>query len=187
MKTIGQLCDWQIRELCEGDHSMISPFVPHQVREENGERIVSYGLSSAGYDIRCQPVWSRSIDAAAIPCFEDRQETFRMPTYVLRPGEMMLTTSVETFGMPDGVMGVCVGKSTWARLGLFVNVTPLEPGWRGELTIELSNISHRAIVVQAGVGIAQILFIALAGVPEVTYADRNGKYQNQTGVTGAKL
>lgn len=99
----------------------------------------------------------------------------------------MLTTSVETFGMPDGVMGVCVGKSTWARLGLFVNVTPLEPGWRGELTIELSNISHRAIVVQAGVGIAQILFIALAGVPEVTYADRNGKYQNQTGVTGAKL
>ena len=105
---------------------------------------------------------------------------------VIQPNSIVLGHSVETFHMPDTVTAVCVGKSTFARLGLFVNITPLEAGWRGNLTIELTNSTPLPMRVYVDMGIAQLLFFE-GERPDVTYADRKGKYQDQTGVTLPRL
>jgi len=190
------LNDTEIKMLHEDGEWMINPFVPHAVRRtENGE-CVSYGLSSVGYDIRLSEEFKRPLDRVSEgyfrpvldPHFPGNVE-WKLETHqnlVLQAGEMILCASLEYFNMPLDVVGICLGKSTYARLGLFVNVTPLEPGWKGQLTMELSNIGHVPLMIYAKEGIAQLLFFRV-NRPQTTYADKKGKYQGQTGVTTARL
>jgi dCTP deaminase len=163
---------------------MITPFVAGQVRSHDGDPVVSYGLSSVGYDIRLgrdfkapindprrilNPKSHHSEDWLSVACND----------IIILPGAFILGVSLERFAIPPDICGTCVGKSTYARMGLIVNVTPLEPGWRGYLTLELSNTGRNPVRVYAGEGIAQIQFHRLSGRPAVTYADRSGKYQDQ--------
>jgi dCTP deaminase len=182
------LCDRQIRELALA--GMIEPFVDGQVRERKGQKLISYGLSSAGYDLQLGPefVWPISfnpggpeIDPKAI--FTDHWMRDTIETFtVIEPGEHILGCSVEYLRIPDTIVATAVGKSTYARCGLIINVTPLEPGWEGQLTIEMHNASLCPIRVYPGEGICQIQFHRIER-PDVTYGDRNGKYQGQRGVT----
>ena len=176
------LCDWQIADLIR-DQEMISPAVFHQVRDDERKgRIVSYGLSSAGYDIRLGDIFSSPTTASigdphnVDAHYEARSESWQ--PVLLTSGHHLLGVSMERFKIPANIIGICVGKSTYARLGIIVNVTPLEPGWEGYLTIEIHNASARPVRVYPGEGIAQIMFHRISE-PDVTYRDRGGKYQNQ--------
>lgn len=170
---------------------MIAPFLPEQRRGTPDCPRISRGLTSAGYDIACVDEWvefgarpgtvidPKNFDAESVTRLH-KGATFDIP-----PNTCVLTRSVEHFCIPENVLGVCLGKSTYARCGLVVNVTPLEPGWVGHLVIELSNTTPLPLRVYAHEGIAQILFHVLTSRPLVTYSDRAGKYQNQTGITPA--
>ena len=174
------LNDWQIAE--RADAGMITPFVRSQVRNHDHYPVISYGLSSFGYDMRVADqweIWPRHFDTL------DPKEVGRTITakhhagfIVLKPGGFVLCRSVEHFVIPDDVSVVVVGKSTYARCGIIVNVTPLEAGWRGYVTIELSNTNTVPVKVYANEGIAQCIFHQ-GERPRVTYADRHGKYQDQ--------
>ena len=190
------LNDMQIAELA--NDGMIDPFVGQQVRQVGERRVISYGLSSFGYDLWLADelkVFTRlgpdEIDPKAFndSCIyeEDLEspgpgvEYFTLPQFASALGH-----SVETLHLPDDVFALCVGKSTYARCGLIVNTTPLEPGWRGQLVIEITNITPLPIRVYANEGIAQLVFFK-GERPAVTYGDRAGKYQNQTGITTARI
>lgn len=174
---------------------MIVPFVESNVRVVEGKPVVSYGLSSYGYDIRlarefkifsnahCAIVDPKNFDPKAMVDVE--VPAGGMPV-LIPPNSFALARSFETFAMPRDVTGLCVGKSTYARCGIIVNITPLEAGWRGVLTIEISNTTPLPAKVYAGEGIAQVLFFR--GEPcAVSYADRKGKYQDQAGIVAAKV
>jgi dCTP deaminase len=174
------LNDWQIAE--RADAGMITPFVRHQVRDNGNYPVISYGLSSFGYDMRVADQWEQC-ERTSFPL--DPKEAHRTPTHkhhagfiVIQPGGFVLCRSVEHFAIPDDVSVVVVGKSTYARCGIIVNVTPLEAGWRGYVTIELSNTNTVPVKVYANEGIAQCIFHH-GERPRVTYADRSGKYQDQ--------
>lgn len=178
------LSDREIRELCEREPPMIEPFVPRQ------EGRPSYGLGSFGYDIRLGRrflVPLGGVNAVLDPLNFPR-ELFREieaeGVFELAPHSQVLAESVERFVMPEDVMGVCWGKSSYARCGLLVNVTPLEPQWRGRLTIELANLSPLPIRLHIGQGIAQVVFFR-GRRPRRTYAEKEagGSYQDQPGVT----
>lgn len=159
---------------------MIAPFAEGVARPG----VISYGVTSFGYDMRVADEWVFYPDDVMI----DPKNISRYTTEIitgacgLKPGEFCLCKSVETFAIPEDVVGIVVGKSTYARCGLIVNCTPMEPGWTGQLTIELHNASRHAIKVYANEGIAQVMFFR-GERPAVTYADKRGKYQGQTGVT----
>lgn len=167
---------------------MIEPFEDRLVRDtDDGARVISYGLSSYGYDLRCAPefrvfsnhgalvVDPKSFDPASY--VEVRGETCTIP-----PHGFALARSVEYFNMPPNVLGICVGKSTYARCGIVTPLTPLEPGWSGNLTLEVVNATPLPCVIYANEGMCQLVFFE--GEPcEVDYAARNGKYQGQRGVT----
>jgi dCTP deaminase len=163
--------------------------------------VISYGVTSFGYDMRVADEWVQYLDLSVNPTVDPKvfgniapyptssDDTHPygwyshvMPTVAIRPGTFILCRSVETFAIPEDVVGIVVGKSTYARCGLIVNCTPMEPGWTGQLTIELHNASQHAIKVYANEGIAQVMFFR-GDRPAVTYADKRGKYQGQTGVT----
>lgn len=168
---------------------MISPFFPNQVREQHGKRILSYGTSSYGYDIQLQPVWKFPRDGVLLDPKLDCDsyfDTAHNDHFVIEPHGFVLGVTKEWFNMPDNVLGICVGKSTYARLGLVVNVTPLEPGWKGHLVVELSNTTHNPLKVYANEGIAQLLF-HINEECAVSYEDRAGKYQNQTEIVLPRL
>lgn len=176
------LNDDQIRErMAKG---MIDGGALEQVR--NG--IISYGVTSFGYDMRCADewqVWERNNAYTIDPKRNDLHKSLtptRSHHIRIAPGDFALCRSVEYFRIPDDLMGVVVGKSTYARCGLIVNVTPLEPGWEGHVTIELSNTAPLPIKVYANEGIAQILFFQ-GQRPRKTYADKRGKYMGQRGIT----
>ncbi len=182
--TFSLLSDKEIRELCEKDPPMIRPFVPRQ------EGKPSYGLSSFGYDIRLGRrflVPLGGVNAVLDPVNFPR-ELFREieaeHVFELAPHSQVLAESVEVFHMPEDVMGVCWGKSSYARCGLLVNVTPLEPGWVGRLTLELANLSPLPIRLHIGRGIAQVVFFC-GQRPLRCYTEKEagGNYQNQPGVT----
>ena len=167
---------------------MIEPFEPRQVREGN----VSYGLSSFGYDIRVAPefkvftnVHSLVVDPKAFDArsFVDVDG----PECIIPPNSFALSRTVEHFRIPRDVLVLCVGKSTYARCGIIVNVTPLEPTWEGHLTLEISNTTPLPACIYGDEGIAQLVFFQGDEEPEVAYADRKGKYQGQSGVTLPKL
>lgn len=175
---------------------MIENFIPAQGKEVGylpGKRVPSYGLSSCGYDVRLQPVFrlfTRPNDGRVIDVLDFSEEEItdvvEADTVVLPPGGFLLAVTVEKFNMPKHIAATCVGKSTWARCGAIVNVTPLEPGWSGELVIEITNGTNLPLKIYSGVGIAQLVFHELSSIPSVTYADRSGKYQKQEGITSAK-
>jgi dCTP deaminase len=166
---------------------MIVPFEPTQIRGP----VISYGLSSYGYDIRLAdefkvPVGNEGVldpKQASERAFIDR----RAERLDLAPQTFVLGRTVEYFCIPPNVLTLCVGKSSYARCGVLVNVTPFEPGWEGHATLCIANIGSRPVRLYAGEGIAQVLFFESDEACEVTYADRQGKYQAQQAITPARL
>ncbi len=179
--------DHWIRRMAQ-EHGMIEPFEPNQVREAAGQRIVSYGTSSYGYDIRCAPEFKvftninstivdpKGFDSAS---FVDVNED----VCVIPPNSFALARTVEYFRIPRDVLTICLGKSTYARCGIIVNVTPLEPEWEGHVTLEFSNTTPLPAKIYANEGVAQVIFLQSDEVCATSYQDRGGKYQGQRGVT----
>lgn len=167
---------------------MIEPFVEHLERAG----VISYGLSSFGYDLRAAPEWRvfvNAFNAMVDPKAFDPASFVEVEadTCVIPPNSFALTRSVEYLRIPDDVLVVALGKSSYARTGIVANVTPLEPGWEGNVTLELSNTTPLPAKVYANEGIVQLLFFQGDERPETTYADRKGKYMGQRGVTLPKL
>ena len=170
---------------------MIEPFEPEQVRQSNGEKRISYGTSSYGYDIRCSDEFKifTNINSAIVDPKQFDENSFVDFTgevCMIPPNSFALARTVEYFRIPRNVLTVCLGKSTYARCGIIVNVTPFEPEWEGYVTLECSNTTPLPARIYANEGIAQVLFFESDEVCETSYADRGGKYQGQTGVTLAK-
>jgi dCTP deaminase len=195
------LNDKQILDLCRkrGEHNgMIDDYAETQVRDDGGP-IISYGLSSYGYDARLADEFFAVVEHSTNSVIDPKRsapsfaaDPTRRPdgSYLVPANEMVLARTVEYFRVPDDVFVICLGKSTYARCGLIVNVTPLEPGWCGHVTLELSNTTSHPIVVYPNEGICQFVFYR-GERPAVTYGDRNGgtggKYQKQSGVTLSKV
>lgn len=178
----GRLCDTEIIRV-NAEHKMIEPFVDHQVRMVGGERVISYGLSSAGYDIRCSrhfKVFTNVHSVIIDPKDFDDDAFVSMETDVciIPPHSFVLTHSLEYFDIPRDIFVTCLGKSTYARSGVQVGITPLESGWQGYLTIELYNSTPLPVKVYAEEGCAQLLFDKITPC-KTSYADRGGKYQKQ--------
>jgi dCTP deaminase len=176
---------WIRRMAAEG---MIEPFEAAQVKEVAGRRVVSYGTSSYGYDIRCSDEFkiftninSTIVDPKAFDAksFVD----FKGAVCIIPPNSFALARTVEFFRIPRNVLTICLGKSTYARCGIIVNVTPLEPEWQGHVTLEFSNTTPLPAKIYAGEGCAQVIFLESDEVCETSYRDRGGKYQGQQGVT----
>ena len=185
------LTDREIRDLCiNTDKPMISPYIDGQIRVEGDRKIISYGTSSVGYDVRLgrdfkifTNVHSAIIDPLNMPnnVYVDHSGDH----VVIPPNGYVLGHTIEYFKMPDDVFALCVGKSTYARSGCTVTITPIEPGFEGEVVIEIANLTNLPMKVYAEMGIAQFLFFKSNVIPEITYADRKGKYQGQTGIQTA--
>ena len=170
------------------EHQMIEPFSPTLVREANGHKIVSYGTSSYGYDIRCADEFrvftninSTIVDPKAFDAKSFVDVT--ADVCIIPPNSFALARTVEYFRIPRSVLTVCLGKSTYARCGIIVNVTPLEPEWEGHVTLEFSNTTPLPAKIYSNEGIAQVLFFEGDEGPLVSYRDKKGKYQGQVGVT----
>jgi dCTP deaminase len=177
---------WIRRMAAEQD--MLSPFEPGQIREANGEKIISYGTSSYGYDVRCSNEFKifTNINSAIVDPknFDDASFVdLKSDVCIIPPNSFALARTVEYFKIPRNVLTICLGKSTYARCGIIVNVTPLEPEWEGHVTLEFSNTTTLPAKIYAHEGVAQMLFFESDEVCETSYKDRGGKYQGQTGVT----
>ena len=163
---------------------MISPFSEKQVREG----VISYGLSSYGYDLRVSDEFKifTNVNSAIIDpkAFDERSfVTVQAESVIVPPNSFALARSIEYFKIPRDVLTICVGKSTYARCGIIVNVTRIEPEWRGKITLEISNTTPLPAKIYANEGIAQLLFLKGERVCAVSYADKRGKYQDQAGLT----
>ena len=170
------------------EHGMIEPFVDRQTREG----VISYGLSSYGYDARVAPEFRifTNVDNALVDPKHFNAQSFverNGESCVIPPNSFALARTVEYFRIPRDVLVICLGKSTYARCGMIVNVTPLEPEWEGHVTLEISNTTPLPARVYANEGLCQFLFLRGSEEPEVSYADRKGKYMRQTGVTLPRL
>ncbi len=179
------LPDWKIRRLVH-ERAMITPFIDYHMKQSSNGKI-NPGLSSAGYDFTLDFAFKRVGDevGAVDPKEPEQFVAFdRHARFLMGAGAMILGQTIETFHMPDDVMAFVYTRSTLARASNFLNVTPIEPGWRGQITLEISNIGSDPVWIYPGEGIGQIIFMQIDGRPERTYADKQGKYQNQHGVTG---
>lgn len=185
---MGLLADFQIqRRALKG---MIDPYISHM--ESDG--IISYGQSSFGYDVRAGFTWKIFTDVLGAVVDPKNQDERAYHTLEAVPGEPViippnsyaLTHTIEYFKLPRTVTCVCIGKSTYARCGIHVNVTPLEAGWEGQVTVEISNATRLPVKIYPGEGIMQVLFFE-GEDPAVSYADRKGKYQGQKGITLASI
>jgi len=185
--------DKWIRRMAQ-EHGMIEPFEPTQIKEIGGRRVVSFGTSSYGYDIRCSEEFKLFTDINSTivdpknfdpKSFVDVQGS----SCIIPPNSFALARTVEYFRIPRNVLTLCLGKSTYARCGIIVNVTPLEPEWEGYVTLEFSNTTPLPARIYANEGVAQVIFLEAAAddVCEVSYKDRGGKYQGQSGVTLPKI
>ena len=179
--------DRWIRQMAS-EHGMIEPFVRDQVRYVDDQRVISYGTSSYGYDVRCAADFKvfTNINSAVVDPKEFDESSFVGKTSevcVIPPNSFALARTVEYFRIPRSVLTVCLGKSTYARCGIIVNVTPLEPEWEGHVTLELSNTTPLPAKIYANEGVAQMIFFESDEVCETSYLDRGGKYQGQLGVT----
>ena len=179
--------DLWIRRMAD-QHKMIEPFAAGQVRHKDGEKLISYGTSSYGYDVRCSREFKvfTNINSATVDPKAFDSNSFvdvESDVCVIPPNSFALASTVEYFRIPRNVLTVCLGKSTYARCGIIVNVTPLEPEWEGHVTLEFSNTTTLPAKIYANEGVAQMLFFESDEVCETSYADRGGKYQGQTGVT----
>jgi dCTP deaminase len=183
--------DHWIRQQCL-EHGMIEPFVERQTRAEGKAKLISYGLSSYGYDARLAREFRifTNVDNAIVDPKDFSAQSFVErdgPSCVVPPNSFALARTVEYFRIPRDVLVICLGKSTYARCGIIVNVTPLEPEWEGHVTLEISNTTPLPARVYADEGICQFLFLKGASAPEISYRDRAGKYMGQRGVTLPKM
>jgi dCTP deaminase len=180
--------DKWIRRMAENE-GMIEPFEPGQVRYgQDGNKLVSYGTSSYGYDVRCAnefKIFTNTHSAVVDPKNFDPNSfvDVQSDVCIIPPNSFALARTVEYFRIPRSVLTVCLGKSTYARCGIIVNVTPLEPEWEGHVTLEFSNTTTLPAKIYANEGVAQMLFFESDEICEMSYKDRGGKYQGQTGVT----
>jgi len=173
------------------EHNMIEPFERDQIREVNNERVISYGTSSYGYDVRCAADFKvfTNINSAVVDPKQFDESSFvskRSDICIIPPNSFVLARTIEYFRIPRTVLTICLGKSTYARCGIIVNVTPLEPEWEGHVTLEFSNTTPLPAKIYANEGVAQMIFFEADDVCETSYLDRGGKYQGQRGVTLAK-
>ena len=169
-------------------HKMIHPFVPRQTRKG----MISYGLSSYGYDARVSSDFKifTNVNSAVVDPKDFKKDGFvskKSKVCIIPPNSIVLATTVEYFKIPDNVLVICLGKSTYARCGIIVNVTPLEPGWEGHVTLEFSNTTPLPAKIYANEGAAQFVFIKGNEKPQTTYSQRRGKYMKQKGVTLPKI
>jgi dCTP deaminase len=179
--------DRWIRRMAQ-EQGMIAPFEPDLVRSVDGGRVVSFGTSSYGYDIRCSDEFKifTNINSTIVDpkAFDEKSFVdFKGAVCVIPPNSFALARTVEYFRIPRSVLTICLGKSTYARCGIIVNVTPLEPEWEGHVTLEFSNTTPLPAKIYANEGVAQVIFIESDEVCETSYRDRGGKYQGQRGVT----
>ena len=185
---MGIKSDSWIRRMAQKER-MIEPFSPVQVRtSETGQSIISYGISSYGYDLRVSnefKVFTNVFNTMVDPKAFDPKSFVDIETdiCIVPPNSFALARSVEYFRIPRDVITICLGKSTYARCGIIVNVTPLEPEWEGHVTLEISNTTPLPARIYANEGLAQVLFIGGNEVCETSYADRAGKYMRQRGIT----
>jgi dCTP deaminase len=173
-------------------HGMIEPFEAGQVKSVNGHSIVSYGTSSYGYDVRCAAVFKlfTNLNSTIVDPKNFDSNSFvevKGDSCIIPPNSFALARTVEYFRIPRNVLTICLGKSTYARCGIIVNVTPLEPEWEGHVTLEFSNTTPLPAKIYANEGVAQMLFLESDEVCETSYRDRGGKYQGQLGVTLPKI
>ena len=181
------LSDKWIKEMVR-TNNMISPFENKQVRDNK----ISYGLSSFGYDARVSDEFKifTNVNSEIIDPKNFKLNNFiskKGDECVIPPNSFVLSSTVEYFRIPNDVMVICLGKSTYARCGIIVNVTPLEPSWEGNVTLEFSNTTPLPAKIYANEGAAQFIFLKGNEKPDITYADRNGKYMKQSGVTLPKI
>ena len=179
--------DKWIRKMAE-TRGLIDPFTPRQIKHNGTSSLVSYGTSSYGYDIRCSDEFKifTNINSAVVDpknFDEDSFVNFKGDVCIIPPNSFALASTVEYFRIPRDVLTICLGKSTYARCGIIVNVTPLEPEWEGHVTLEFSNTSPLPAKIYANEGVAQVIFLQSDEACETSYKDRKGKYQGQTGVT----
>jgi dCTP deaminase len=184
---MGLQSDRWIRQMAK-THGMIEPFAEGQVRYANGEKIISYGLSSYGYDLRVATefkVFTNMNNSIVDPknFSENAFVHLEADVCIVPPNSFALARSVEYFRIPRNVLTLCIGKSTYARCGIIVNVTPFEPEWEGYVTLEISNTTPLPAKIYANEGLAQVLFYEGEEACEVSYADRKGKYMGQTHIT----
>ena len=181
------LSDKWIKEMAK-THNIISPFEDKQIRDAK----ISYGLSSFGYDARVSNEFKifTNVNSEIIDPKNFNQNNFISKSgesCVIPPNSFVLSSTIEYFKIPNDIMVICLGKSTYARCGIIVNVTPLEPGWEGHVTLEFSNTTPLPAKIYANEGVAQFIFLKGNEKPDITYADRNGKYMKQSGVTLPKI
>ena len=169
-------------------NQLIKPFEKEQIREVDNKKVISYGVSSYGYDVRCAnefKIFTNTFSSLVDPknfdekSFVDIQDS----ECIIPPNSFALARTVEYFKIPRSILTLCLGKSTYARCGIIVNVTPLEPEWEGHVTLEFSNTTNLPAKIYANEGVAQMLFFESDQVCKTSYKDRGGKYQGQTGVT----
>jgi dCTP deaminase len=179
--------DKWIREMAQAYH-MIEPFEANQVRHNEMGKVVSFGTSSYGYDVRCADEWrvftnlnSTIVDPKAFD--ESSFVKLQSNICIIPPNSFVLARTIEYFRIPRNVLTICLGKSTYARCGIIVNVTPLEPEWEGHVTLEFSNTTNLPARIYANEGVAQMVFFESDEECEISYKDRDGKYQGQKGVT----
>jgi len=183
--------DKWIRRMAQ-EHGMIEPFVERQVRGESDNRLISFGGSSYGYDVRCADEFKgfTNINSATVDPKNFDAGSFvdvKSDVCIIPPNSFALARTVEYFRIPRNVLTICLGKSTYARCGIIVNVTPLEPEWEGHVTLEFSNTTTLPAKIYANEGACQFLFLQGNEPCEVSYADRAGKYMGQQGVTLPRL
>jgi dCTP deaminase len=180
--------------------AVLDVFHAGQVRQYHGDRVISYGTSSAGYDLSLSvaglqlftaiegvTIDPKRFDPRCLTSIEVKHDNAYNAYYTLPAHSYALGVTHERITMPDDHLGIVIGKSTYARCGLILNTTPLEPGWTGQLVLELSNATDSPLIVYAHEGIGQLLMIALDERPAVTYGDRSGKYQDQRGIVTARV
>ena len=171
------------------NHGMIEPFEPGLVRvDKNGEKVISYGTSSYGYDARCATefkVFTNMNSATVDPKNFDSKSFINVESdkCIIPPNSFALARTVEYFRIPRDTIAICLGKSTYARCGIIVHVTPLEPEWEGHVTVEFSNTTPLPAIIYANQGVAQMVFIGAETICETSYKDRAGKYMKQKGIT----
>ena len=181
------LSDKWIKKMAS-EKSMISPFEEKQIRNNN----ISYGLSSFGYDARVSDEFKifTNVNSEIVDPKNFKSSNFITKNTlecIIPPNSFALARTIEYFKIPDDILVICLGKSTYARCGIIVNVTPLEPGWEGHVTLEFSNTTPLPAKIYANEGVAQFIFLKGNESPDVSYSDRNGKYMKQTGVTLPKV
>lgn len=184
--------DKWIRKMAQ-EHQMLDPFVDGQIKQNaKGEGVISYGLSSYGYDVRCSNEFKVFTNIHSVTVdpknFDDKSFVdIKSDVCIIPPNSFALARTVEYLKIPRNVLTICLGKSTYARCGIIVNVTPLEPEWEGHVTLEFSNTTTLPAKIYANEGVAQFLFFESDEECETSYADRAGKYMKQRGVTVPRL